>query len=161
MDHLYGSWGWFDCAGLGSSFAGSVLFKALAGHPHRLSTETGLWRCVNTGTRRSHITGAEAGTIGVVARALTPLVNASKAPRDRPGAPNWRQAVTAPCGRTGRPRIVGLRLIDQTPRRLNRRRCRPIASGIGCSASGKIGAVTSIDWPKLGIQSDCLRVLTE
>ena len=29
MDHLCGSWGWFDCAGLGSSLAGSVLFKAL------------------------------------------------------------------------------------------------------------------------------------
>src|ERR1700756_379552 len=62
MDHLYGSWGWFDCAGLGSSLTGSVLFRALAGHPRRPSTETGPWRRVNTGTRRSHITGAEVGT---------------------------------------------------------------------------------------------------
>jgi hypothetical protein len=29
MDHLCGSWGRFACAGLGSSLAGSVLFKAL------------------------------------------------------------------------------------------------------------------------------------
>jgi hypothetical protein len=29
MDHLCGSWGWFACAGLGSSLAGSVPFKAL------------------------------------------------------------------------------------------------------------------------------------
>jgi len=44
---------------------------------------------------------------------------------------------------------------------LNRRHCSAIASGIGRSANGKIGAVTLIDWSKLGGQGDWFRVFTE
>lgn len=85
MDHLYGSWRWFDRAGLSSSLAGSVLFKALLD----VLVPVQSWAvatCEYRDPRVAYYWG-RGRYDRVVAPALTPLVNPSRAPCDRSGGP--------------------------------------------------------------------------